>query len=55
MNEDQNRNINKFYICLNGEIKNKNKFRVWGQNKFKQIRIKIDINNKNNFLIEGWN
>jgi len=49
---------NKFYIWLKGENEMKNQFRIKDLEKkttIKIIRIKIDKNNKNIFLIKGWN
>jgi len=49
---------NKFYIWLKVENEMKNQFRIKELEKkttIKIIRIKIDKNNKNIFLIKGWN
>ena len=53
-NRDQNRHKNKFYFWLNGEIKRKNQFYKKIKKKtIKWIRIKIEIENKNQFMIKG--
>ena len=41
---------NKFYIWLNGKIEKKIFIK-----KTKKIKIKINIRNKNKFIIERWN
>jgi hypothetical protein len=45
---------NKSYVWLNGEIEKKNQFNKMTK-KIKRMRIKIDIKNKNKFMIEWWN
>jgi hypothetical protein len=44
---------NKSYVWLKGEIEKKINLTKWQKNK--RMRIKIDIKNKNKFMIEWWN
>jgi hypothetical protein len=52
-NMDQNRHKNKFYFLLKGEIKRKIQFYKKIKKTIKWIRIKIEIKNKNQFMIKG--